>query len=733
MAKAKEDKSFTPEVDKSLSLADRRKSIETQVISSVLKKYGNGSATMANNMGYVSIPRVSTGVFILDYGLGGGFPKGRINVIWGDKSTSKSTIVLKTIGNAQKMDVQTNKYMWELKKPDEGIPHNVAYVDIEGAYDNKWAEYNGVDTSSLHYFRPRCSEEAADIIESLVRSGSFDIIALDSLAAMTPKAEIEGDMEDQNVGLAARINNKMFRKVQSAINKIYQEDKNIVPTLLVVNQLRQKIGCFNYDSKVLMADGSLECIGKIVNQKISRPVLSFNPITKEVESKKIVGWHNNGQSDKFLHVKVNGGASGSRGFRCTPEHVIYTPNGEIGARDLKVGSKVLVNGFKYYNDQQFDLILGSMLGDGSLRFEKHGNRGHLRVGHGKKQKEYCEWKANSFGQEIGVTKKGSVWFDSERSEEFMEFNDIIKKKGVVFIPDRLIDQLTPKSIAIWYQDDGTFSGSYERWGHGKSQIAATLLKENCGLKVAAKICSLGLGYPTFIKGKGFLWSSDESKLFQRGIGKYVHPSMRYKLKSENRKFNWFSKVSNPIGVLYPATVVSIEDYIPKSKLKSFRYDITVDGNHNYFVSDVLVHNCMFGDPSVKPGGLGQDFYSSVEVRFYGNKVAFFDGDEKKLPKWTEFGFKVMKNKVSPPKIEGDYKMALADEPSGEFKTGEVVEKKEVIEFCERLNVLRKEGKSWKMFDEDFDTKSKAVGHYFDDPQKYLILKRDLISMLCKKQ
>lgn len=388
MAGPKKDKvagNATPVSDPSLTLAQQRAANNKAVMQGVLKKYGKGTIGTAEVLASRGVPRISSGVFVLDYALGGGWPRGRMNIIWGGPSCSKTTLMLKMVADAQKRDAATNKYLWEVEDQAEAVPMKVVFVDIEGTFDQNWAETIGVDVTNLDYVRPENSEQAADIVEALIRSASVDVIILDSIAMMAPQAEVQGQMTDQLVGLAARLNTKMFRKVTAAMNTAALSDKRLVPTLFVVNQIRNKVGV------------------------------------------------------------------------------------------------------------------------------------------------------------------------------------------------------------------------------------------------------------------------------------------------------------------------------------------------------------LFGSPETKPGGVSQDFTASTEVKVSGNQVKYFDPDDKKFPKWAEFGFKVAKNKVSMPKIEGDYCMGLADDPDGSFKVGETIEKKQIIEFSEKLGVLTNEGKVWRYLDQDFKTKSAGVAYWMDDPQRFLMLKRTLLLKLCPKQ
>jgi recombination protein RecA len=231
----------------SADIVKNRSEREKILIGDIEKKFGQGLIGRAGDIGYRSIPRLSTGVFALDVALGGGWAKGRVNLVWGPQSSCKTYLMLKMIASAQQHDFYTNL---PLSHVEDGKPYKIAYIDVEGALDFDWAQKLGVDLSELYYVRPEHAEQAADIVESLMASGVFDIIVLDSLAAMTPEKEMEGDMGDQTVGTHARINNKMFRKIQSVMNKISNEDGHLTPSLFVINQEREKIGVMFGSNKI---------------------------------------------------------------------------------------------------------------------------------------------------------------------------------------------------------------------------------------------------------------------------------------------------------------------------------------------------------------------------------------------------------------------------------------------------------------------------------------------------
>ncbi len=197
---------------------DKKKALE-QVLSQIEKQYGKGAIMrLGEDSREMTVDVIPTGCLALDIALGtGGVPRGRIIEIFGPESSGKTTVTLHIIAETQKMG---------------GI---AAFIDAEHALDPTYAANLGVDLDNLYVSQPDTGEQALDITDSLVRSGAVDLIVVDSVAALTPKAEIEGDMGDQHVGLQARLMSQALRKLTAITNK----SKTCV---IFINQLREKVG-----------------------------------------------------------------------------------------------------------------------------------------------------------------------------------------------------------------------------------------------------------------------------------------------------------------------------------------------------------------------------------------------------------------------------------------------------------------------------------------------------------
>lgn len=197
--------------------AEKMKALQL-TLDKIEKSYGKGAIMKLGDSAVEAVEVISTGSLTLDLALGtGGLPKGRIIEIYGPESSGKTTLAIHAIAEAQKTG---------------GI---AAFIDAENAFDSNYAKRLGVDIENLLVSQPDNGEQALEIAENLIRSGAIDIIVIDSVAALTPKSEIEGEMGDAKVGLQARLMSQALRKLTSTINKTNS-------CCIFINQLREKIG-----------------------------------------------------------------------------------------------------------------------------------------------------------------------------------------------------------------------------------------------------------------------------------------------------------------------------------------------------------------------------------------------------------------------------------------------------------------------------------------------------------
>ena len=203
--------------DKKKSESDGKNQALSLAVDQIEKQFGKGSIMKLGEAGKVSVETYSTGSISLDMALGGGIPKGRIIEIYGPESSGKTTLTLHALAEVQKGG------------------GTAAFIDAEHALDPQYAKRIGVDVDSLLISQPDTGEQALEILETLVRSSAVDIVVVDSVAALVPQAEIDGDMGDAHVGLQARLMSQALRKLTGIVNKTKC-------TVIFINQIRMKIG-----------------------------------------------------------------------------------------------------------------------------------------------------------------------------------------------------------------------------------------------------------------------------------------------------------------------------------------------------------------------------------------------------------------------------------------------------------------------------------------------------------
>jgi recombination protein RecA len=608
-------------------------------LSQIERQFGKGAVMRLGEhpagQGTAVIP---TGSLALDIALGiGGIPRGRVVEVFGPEGSGKTTVCLHIIAEAQR---------------NGGI---AVFIDAEHALDPTYARAVGVNIDELLVSQPDNGEQALEIADMMVRSGAVDIVVIDSVAALVPRAEIEGEMGDSHVGLQARLMSQAMRKLAGSLSRFET-------TAMFINQLREKIGvmfgCLHYQSRVTLADGTQEKIGKIVNQKMPVEVLSYDPEVGTVVPKRVVNWYDNGRTDQFLQFTVaRPRGNGRSQFGCTPNHKIRTPGGWKEAGELRIGDGVMTAVQHLLSDFQWEVIRGSLMGDGNLSPTRTGLGSRFRLGHGAKQVTYCDWKASLLANippSRSTNARGDVFCDFTPLPELTELRDSVYIQGKKVFSDDHLKHLTPLSLAIWYMDDGSFSlrakglQARTRSGSGRSSICIQAMESTTRKRLLEYLIDTWGIVPSLIDQSGqaiLVFSKDETAKLHALIAPFVHPSMEYKLLPRYRGRFGVEPVFAPIRYeLMPMPIVAIH---PKPPTRStHRFDIEVEGSHNYLVDGVVVHN----SPETTPGGRALKFYSSVrlDVRKIDNLK---DGAEVV---GSRVRVKVVKNKLAPPFRQAEF-------------------------------------------------------------------------------
>ena len=584
--------------------SDREKALDA-ALGQIEKQFGKGSVMRMGDNLNMNIESIPTGALSLDLALGiGGLPRGRIVEIYGPESSGKSTLAMHAVAEAQR---------------NGGI---CAYVDAEHAMDPVYARAIGVNIDDLLISQPDTGEQALEIADMLIRSGALDILVIDSVAALTPRAEIEGEMGDTHVGLQARLMSQALRKLTGTLSKS--------DTIAIfINQLREKIGvmfgCFSYDSRVVLADGSTEKIGKIVNQRMPVEVLSYDAKAGAIVPKKVVNWFDNGKTDQFLQITVAKPAKNGRAqLACTSNHLIRTPGGWCEAGKLKVGDRVLEALPHNLSDFQWEALRGTLMGDGALSPTRSGHGARFRYGHGRKQTAYADWKASLFAN-VDCSRQarsdGAVFFDFAALPELAPLRHEVysgENRKKVF-GDEYLKGLSPLSLALWYMDDAHFAirskGVQKRTAGltGRAEICVEAMEAATRERLVAYLADTwGIQATLVAKGAAknatLVFNNDETAKLHALIAPFVHPSMDYKLLPAFRGRFAVEPVFRPMR--YELVALPVTDIHVKPPTRSMhRFDIEVEDSHNYLVDGVVVHN----SPETTPGGRALKFYSSIRL------------------------------------------------------------------------------------------------------------------------
>ncbi len=618
---------------------DREKALD-MALAQIDKQFGVGAIMKMGERTNMQVETVPTGALSLDLALGvGGLPRGRVTEIYGPESSGKSTLAMHVVAEAQR---------------NGGV---CAYIDAEHAMDPVYAAAIGVDVDQLLISQPDTGEQALEIADMLCRSGAIDVLVIDSVAALTPRAEIEGEMGDSHVGLQARLMSQALRKLTGNLNKT----KTIA---IFINQLREKIGvmfgCFHADTRVTLADGSTEKIGKIVDQRMPVEVMSYDIERDEVVAKPVTNWFDNGVAERFLQFTVERGSGNGRSqFAATENHLVSTPGGWRPAGELVVGDRVLQAVDERLSSFQWEVLLGGLMGDAALSPTRNGSGARLRWGHGARQAEYGDWKASLFAN-VNVSRstndRGAVFHDVQPLPELVELRAAVDVGGTKVFGHDYLKRLTPLSLAVWYMDDGTFTlrskalQERTRDGSGRSEICVQAMSPDTRERLRAHLADTwGIQARLVERGARRRWvlqfpTAETAKLHAL-IAPFVHPAMQYKLLPSYRgRFDVEPVFAEPRRALMPMPITSIAVKPPTRSMH--RFDLEIADTHNYFVDGVMVHN----SPETTPGGRALKFYSSVRLDI--RRIESLKDGAEVVGNRTRV--KVVKNKVSPPFRQAEF-------------------------------------------------------------------------------
>lgn len=554
---------------------NKKKALDAALLQ-IKKDYGAGAVMKLGEASNINVETISTGSIALDIALGqGGIPRGRIIEVFGPESSGKTTLALHMVAEVQKSG---------------GV---AGFIDAEHALDPVYAAGIGVDTDELYISQPDNGEQALDIAETMIRSGAIDIIVVDSVAALVPKAEIDGDMGDQHVGLQARLLSKGLRKLTGIVSKTGC-------SVIFINQLREKVGvmfgCLHANTIIPFTDGRSFKIKDIVENQIKGSVWSYNEETNSFEEKEIIDWHYNGDvEDESDYIHITTGAfdsiGGQNAITVTPNHKVMTKDGWKEAKDLTINDYILTKYKSIINESLEDFLYGMLIGDSHLSIRSK-NTACLRL-QDSNDPEYLKWKIEKLSPFYNFKKllvNGKERYLTNYQSELAIVKRIIGERNPLVM---LKYHYSDLGLALWYMDDGHFD--YEN-SHCRALISVKRFKNDEMLmsSICNELEKNGLK-SSFRKDGAIVLNKENSlKLFDK-ICKYIPESMQHKLPKEFRnKYEDFTLKSH---IEYKEIYLQIESIRNASKTQmkqKGKYDLSIKDNHNYLAGGIsnglLVHN-----------------------------------------------------------------------------------------------------------------------------------------------
>lgn len=665
-------------------------------VAQISAKYGVGAIQRMSERPVQLLPVYSTGLLDLDIILGvGGLGQGRVIEMIGPESSGKTTLAIQCIAQAQ------------ATHPDL----MAAFIDAEHSLDPIYAQGLGVKWDQLLISQPDYGEQALEIALFLAKAGGVSVIVIDSVAALTPKVEIEGEVGATHMGAQARMMSQGLRMLVGVAQKSNT-------TIIFINQIREKIGvmfgCLRGDTVIPFVDGTSATIAQTVQQRLDKEIWAFDAETNTIRPARIVNWFHNGHikpDTRMIHITANGigTKNGLQGMYLTPEHKVLTNTGHwIEAQKLDPNKHQLVSKIdSIINGSLASFLYGTCLGDGHLTGSHQPAA--LRF-QDRKNIDYINWKSDLLQPWLKFSESDTTHTDDQKpilklTSQFRADLGVLRDRlgRGLRTPSTVIEDpyFNDMSLALWYMDDGCLART------GRATLSVKRFKNHPELdRIVAGLAKMGYNCSARSNDGCITFSASSTRrLFER-IAQWVPSSMQYKLDAAYQgRYVPFTLTAEYRTVSHSIHIKEITETTgPKGHKAGAQdlYDLQIEGLSNYMSGNAQVGFIVHNSPETTPGGRALRFYASVRLDIR-KKEPIKIGTEQ-VGNYVQI--KTIKNKTAPP-----YKMTLLPLMYG----AGISRSRACIEGALAMGVLEQDGSHLFKFRGKALAKGKpAMDNYLDD-------------------
>ena len=604
---------------------------------------------------------LSTGISSFDLITGGGFASSRFSYLYGDTGSAKSTTLYHGLMSALNKNIITifndhessvdptylgkiginlddvcgrrnKKGTWEVTpklRYSVGTTAEATFrfmnltmkslPDKVQMHDAKEDEFRYFLVSPDFNYKPTWAHINKGLKEKkVIEVEDFSpqmVFITDSLKAMLPEARDE-DIDSDPIALLARCFSASFPLVKSLLgrkNCIYLATNHMTVNPMV------KYGCLHGDTPVPFVDGRSYTMREIVDNKVEGDVWSYDEVNKKIIPAKIVDWHFNGNVEKpndFITITCDaiGTANGVASFTCTRDHKVLTLDGWKPAEELTTDDMLISKYQSKINGTLKSFLLGTLVGDCCIQLRDE-SRTACRIRFKDSQNlDYISWKVEKLEEKIPFINKGkNSEYYSEQRHEFLVWKNIIGRRD----PSTIIDQMDDLSLAVWYMDDGSMSNN----NYGEISVYRLSGDTERLISIKDALNKKGIHCSVYVPSGRIQFAKDAFFTLCERICKYIPECMQYKLpiKFRNRyeDFNLDCQINPELEYV---NILSVNDGSNTKFRQKGKYDISIEGTHNYMVGNVANGVVVHNSNESEPGGKAVQFYPDLKMKMHVNRA-----------------------------------------------------------------------------------------------------------------